>query len=74
MSVNVDMCVRVRVSVVGGSAGRRVGGPGSRGRSAGAAPKVRTPHNDVGNNSASSFCIATLYLFLVWEISLQIFE
>ena len=43
MSVNVDMCVRVRVSVVGGRSARQSG------RSAGAAPKVRTPHNDVGN-------------------------
>ena len=66
MSVNVDMCVRVRVSVVGGSAGRRVGGPGSRGRSAGAAPKVRTPHNDVGKKRSTILvALITIRILLV---------
>ena len=37
-------------SVVGRSVGRR-----AVGRSAGAAPKVRTPHNDVGNNNGDLF-------------------
>ena len=50
------MCVCLaRVSeeeVVGRSVGRSVGG-----RSAGAAPKVRTPHNDVGKNGHAKISI-----------------
>ena len=47
MSERVCVCL---VCVSEEEVGRRSVGRSSVGRSAGAAPKVRTPHNDVGNN------------------------
>ena len=51
---NGQRVVNVGVSsvCVGGGARRSVGGR-QVGRSAGGAPKVRTPHNDVGKNHST---------------------
>ena len=43
-------CVRLSSACERGGGGRSSVGRSVGGRSAGAAPKVRTPHNDVGND------------------------